>query len=54
MQKEPIALFTRRERPNGRSRHAPRPCGGLAMMIEAIDVRKTFQSGDEVVEALRG
>ena len=24
------------------------------MMIEAIDVRKTFQSGDEVVEALRG
>jgi putative ABC transport system ATP-binding protein len=23
-------------------------------MIEAIDVRKTFQSGDEVVEALRG
>ena len=23
-------------------------------MIEAVDVRKTFQSGDEVVEALRG
>src|ERR1700759_3190511 len=23
-------------------------------MIEAIDVRKTFRSGDEVVEALRG
>ena len=25
-----------------------------AVMIEAVDVRKTFQSGDEVVEALRG
>ena len=36
------------------SRHAPVPFGGLAVMIEAIDVRKTFQSGDEVVEALRG
>src|SRR6516162_1947684 len=36
------------------SRHAHRPCGGLAVMIEAVDVRKTFQSGDEVVEALRG
>src|SRR3954449_3686705 len=34
----------------------PSPCtrGAFAVMIEALDVRKTFQSGDEVVEALRG
>src|SRR5262249_47552093 len=27
---------------------------GPAVMIEAVDVRKMFQSGDQVVEALRG